>query len=92
LIDSEALVALADQVAVLRERGDRRPLAKAISALNDDGRLRGRRRPNQSARQLRHEFLHSTPAGRLRQGIELSQLGASLSANARQRMKARVEP
>jgi len=91
-IDSEALLALAAEVAVLRERGDRRPLAKAISALNEEGRLRRRLRPNQAARQLRHEFLHSTAAERLRQGIELSQLGASLGANARQRMTTRARP
>lgn len=91
LIDSEALLALAAEVAVLRERGVRRPLAKAISMLNDQGRLRRRLRPNQSGRQLRDEFLHSTAAGRLREGIELSQLGASLAANAQQRMKARVK-
>ena len=91
LIDSEALLSLAAEVERLRIEGESRVLAKAIAALDSDGRLPRRLRPNQSANELRHEFLRSSPAGRLRQGVELSQLGASLAANARTRRKANAE-
>jgi DNA-binding transcriptional MerR regulator len=91
LIDTEALLALVAEVQRLREDGvDRRALAQAIATLSESGTLRRRLRPNQSARELRHEYLHSTPAGRLRQGIELSQISASLAANYRERQKTKA--
>lgn len=88
LIDAEALLALAREVEQLRERGESRVLGKSIATLAGQGRSPRRLRPNQSAAELRSEFRRSTPAERLRQGVELSHLGASLAANARVR-KAR---
>ena len=85
LIETEALLALVAEVEHQQEHGERRALAKAIAALSEEGKLRRRLRPNQTARELRHEFLHSTPAGRLRQGIALSHVSASLAANYRER-------
>lgn len=90
LIDSEALLRLAAEVERRQEDGERRPLGRAIEALSSEGCLRRRLRPNQSARELRYEYLHSTPAGRLQQGIELSQLSASLAANARRRLQQKA--
>ncbi len=78
---------LAEEVTPLRERGESRALAKAIATLAARGRLPRRMRPNQSAQELRYEFLHSTPAGRMRQAIELSHVGAALAANARARRR-----
>lgn len=86
VIDTEALLALAEEVERQRENGERSPLARAIDTLTEQGRLRRRLRPNQSAAELRREFLHSTPETRLRQGIELSELGAALGAAARARL------
>jgi hypothetical protein len=89
LIDTEALLSLVAEVERLNEQGrDRRTLAQAVATLSGAGRLRRRLRPNQSARDLRHEYLHSTPAGRLRAGIELSHTSAALAANYRRRQKA----
>lgn len=90
LIDTEALLVLAAEVERLKEqRIGRRTLAQAIATLSGAGRLHRRLRPNQSARELRHEYLHSTPAGRLRQGIEVSQTSSALAANYRERQKAK---
>ena len=84
LIDAEALLVLAEEVADRREQGDRRGVvAAALRHLEAAGRLPRKLRPNQSARELRHEYLHTTPAERLRQGIELSELAASLAARPR---------
>ena len=88
LIDTEALLVIAAEVARLREQGERRALGKAISALAEQGPLPKRLRPNQRAHELRYEFLHSTAAGRMRQAVELSHIGAALAANARARRQA----
>ena len=90
LVEAEALLALATEVVPLRERGVPRALAKGISSLAERGRLPRRLRPNQSAQELRYEFLHSTPVGRMRQAVELSHVGAALAANARARRKAKA--
>jgi hypothetical protein len=87
LIDSAALLDLAEEVERQRENGERSPLARAIATLAEQGRLRRRLGPNQSAVELRREFLHTTSEARLRQGIELSELGASLGAAARARLR-----
>jgi excisionase family DNA binding protein len=85
LIDAEALLALAEEVADLREQGERRGVvAAALRRLEAAGRLPRKLRPNQSARELRHEYLHTTPAERLRQGIELSEFAVSLAARGRE--------
>ncbi len=90
LIDAEALIALASEAERLREQGERRVLAAAIASLEERERLPRRLRPNPSAQELRHEFLHSTPAGRLQQAVELSQVGAALAATARARREAKA--
>jgi len=79
LIDTEALLVLAEETARLRDRGERHPLAKALGEITARGALPTRLRPNDTSRQLRYEYLHSSPAARLRQGIELSHLAAALA-------------
>jgi hypothetical protein len=91
LIDAEALLLLAGEVERLREQGEVRVLGKAIARLGEGRRPPRRLRPNQPARELRREFLASTPAGRMRQGIELSHVGARLAAYGRARTKAALE-
>ena len=88
LIDSEALLAIVQEISQLREAGQARPLSAAIHRLNAEGRMPHRLRPNQPARELRHEYLHTTPAERLRSGIELSQVGLALATKARATTKA----
>lgn len=88
LVETDALLAIAAEATPLREGGAARPLSQAIASLAERRRLPRRLRPNQTARELRHEFLQSTPEGRLRQAVELSQVGATLEANARARRRA----
>lgn len=88
MIDSEGLLVIVQEVSQLREAGHARPLSAAIHRLNAEGRMPRRLRPNQPAHELRHEYLHTTPAERLRSGIELSQVGLALAAKARARTKA----
>lgn len=90
LVETEALLVLAEEVSPRQERGEPRALAKAIAALVERGQLPRRLRPNQSAHELRNEFLRSTPEGRLRQAVELSQLGATLAASARAQRKTKA--
>ncbi len=81
LIDAEALIALAEEVGRLREQGERRGVvASALRLLQAEGRLPRKLRPNQAARELRLEYLQTTPAERLRLGVELSELAARLAA------------
>ena len=87
LTDSEALLAIVQEVSQLREVGRARPLSAAIQTLVDQGRMPRRLRPNQPAHELRHEYLHTTPADRMRSGIELSQVGLALAGKARARTK-----
>jgi hypothetical protein len=91
LIDTEAVLSLVAEVERLKEQGrDQRTLAEAVATLSGAGKLRRRLRPNQSARDLRHEYLRSTPAARLRDGIELSHTSAALAANYRERQKKKA--
>jgi hypothetical protein len=90
LIDSEALLLIAEEVERLREAGRKRALARALRILADEGRMPRKLRPNQSARELRYEYLHTTPAERLRAAIELSHAGSALAANARARKAAKA--
>lgn len=89
LIDSEALLVLAEEVGRLREAGHSRPLGLALRNLAEAGRMPRKLRPNQSAKELRYEFLHTSPADRLRAAAQLARTGSILAADARQR-KARV--
>jgi hypothetical protein len=92
LIAADALLVLAEEVERRREQGEPRPLAGAIAALTERESLPRRLRPNQPAHELRYEFLHSTPAGRMRQAIELSELGADLAARAHTRKQKTASP
>jgi DNA-binding transcriptional MerR regulator len=84
LIDAEALLVVAEEITRLREEGVARgALAVALRTLQTDGRLPRKLRPNQSAAELRHEYLHTTPAERLRAAVELSEVATSLAARAK---------
>ena len=84
LIDAEALLVVAEEVAQLREQGVQRgALAEALRTLRAEGRLPRKLRPNQSAAELRHEYLHTTPADRLRAAAELSELAGALAGRAK---------
>jgi hypothetical protein len=90
LIDSEALLAITEEVERLRDLGQSRTLGKAIRVLTDERRMPRKLRPNQTARELRHEYLHTTPAQRLRTGIELSHTGSALAARALERKQGKA--
>jgi hypothetical protein len=79
LIDSEALLAIAEEIEHLREGGQRRALGKAVKKLVDEGRMPRKLRPNQPARELRYEYLHTTPAQRLHTAAELSYVTSVLA-------------
>jgi DNA-binding transcriptional MerR regulator len=84
LIDAEALLVVAEELTHLREEGvERGALAAALRTLRAEGRLPRKLRPNQSAAELRHEYLHTTPAERLRAAVELSEVASSLAARAK---------
>ena len=84
LVDAEALLVVAEEVGRLRELGvERGALAQALRTLRAEGRLPRKLRPNQSAAELRHEYLHTTPAERLRAAAELSELAAALAGRAK---------
>ncbi|MDX6468029.1 MAG: hypothetical protein QOI27_3069 [Gaiellaceae bacterium] len=84
LIDAEALLLVAEEVERLREAGvERGALAEALRRLDSDGRMPRKLRPNQLAAELRHEYLHTTPAERLRAATELSELASSLAGRAK---------
>ncbi|MGH2379012.1 MAG: hypothetical protein ACRDGT_11115 [Candidatus Limnocylindria bacterium] len=85
MIDSEALLIVAEEVQRLRGSGQQRALAKALKTLTREGRIPRKLRPNQSAQELRYEFLQTTPAQRLRAGIELSQTAGLLAVRARKK-------
>jgi hypothetical protein len=73
LIDSRALLVLAEEVTRLREAGQTRALlATAFRELERTGRLPRRLRPNESAHELREDYLNTTPTERLRDVAELS--------------------
>lgn len=84
LIDAEALLVVAEEVGRLREQGvERGALAEALRTLQAEGRLPRKLRPNQSAAELRHEYLHTTPAERLRAATELAELASALAGRAK---------
>lgn len=92
-IDADALVELALEVDRLRENGfERGVLAMAFERLRAEGKPRARPRPNMSARELRADFLRSTPSGRLRTGAELSYVATLLAGRARARRRAAATP
>jgi DNA-binding transcriptional MerR regulator len=84
LIDAEALILVAEEVGGLREQGvERGALAEALRRLNAEERLPRKLRPNQSAAELRHEYLRTTPAERLGAAAELSELASALAGRAK---------
>lgn len=84
LIDAEALLVVAEEVARLREQGvERGALAQALRTLQAEGRLPRKLRPNQSAAELRHEYLHTAPADRLRAAVELNEAASALAGRAK---------
>lgn len=85
LIDRDPFIRLLVEVRSLREAGHQRPVAKAIRTLEQRGHLVTQRRPNQSANELRWEYLHTTPYQRLRNAVVLSTTAHALAARARAR-------
>jgi DNA-binding transcriptional MerR regulator len=84
LIDAEALLVVAEEVGRLRDQGvERGALAAALRGLNAEARLPRKLRPNQPAAELRNEYLHTTPAERLRAAAELSELASVLAGRAK---------
>lgn len=83
-IDADALVDLALEVERLREEGvERGVLAAAFARLALKGKPAARPRPNMPARELRAEFLRTTPQERLATGAQMSYAGAVLAAYGR---------
>lgn len=83
-IDADAVVELALQVELLREEGVARGvLAAAFERLATEGKPKRRPRPNMPARQLRADYLNSTPLQRLAVGVELNRTGTTLAALGR---------
>lgn len=88
-VDADALVDLAVEVERLREEGvERGVLAAAFERLEATGKPLGRLRPNMPARELRADFLRSTPLERLRTGAELAYVATLLAGRARARRRA----
>lgn len=85
MLDGHALLRVAEEVERLRRSGHQRALGKALRTLADRGQIPRKLRPNQPADELRYEFLRTSPAQRLRAGIELSRTAGLLAARARER-------
>lgn len=79
-IDVVALLDLLEETTLVREEGwQRGVLAEAFRRLGERGLPRRRLRPNLSAHELRADFLATTPAERLREGAELSELATTFA-------------
>jgi hypothetical protein len=84
LIDAEALLLVAEEVGRLREQSvERGALAEALRRINAEERMPRKLRPNQSAAELRHEYLRTTPAERLRAAVALGELASALAGRAK---------
>jgi len=91
LLDAETVIVLAEEVARRREAGEMRGVvAMSLRELERTGRLPRKLRPNQTARELRSEFLASTPQGRLRDAATLSQTALALAAAGAEARKKRT--
>lgn len=90
-IEADALLDLAEEVSRLREAGRTRGLlAAAFERLDEARKPLPELRPNQSARELRQNYLRTTPADRLREVAELSRFQTDLALRgvaARQRQE-----
>lgn len=85
-IDADALLDVAVEVDRLREEGvERGVLAAAFERLAAEGKPKRRPWPNMPARELRAEYLRTTPLERLRTGAELSHVATLLAGRARAR-------
>jgi DNA-binding transcriptional MerR regulator len=81
LLDAATLIVLAEEVSRRREAGESRGVvAMSLRELERTGRLPRKLRPNRTARELRREFLATTPQGRLRDVAALSQTAVTLAA------------
>jgi DNA-binding transcriptional MerR regulator len=81
LLDAETVIVLAQEVALRREAGESRGVvAAALRELARTRRLPRKLRPNQTARELRREFLETTPQGRLGDVAALSQTAVAIAA------------
>jgi DNA-binding transcriptional MerR regulator len=81
LLDAETLIVLAEEVGRRREAGETRGVvAASLRELERAGRLPRKLRPNQTARELRREFLATTAQGRLRDVAALSESAVALAA------------
>jgi hypothetical protein len=84
LLDAEAVIVLAEEVAQRRERGeDRAVVAASLRDLERVGRLPRKLRPNETAHELRTAFRETTPEERLRDVAELSRTAVTLAARGR---------
>lgn len=88
LVERDALIRLVGEVRALREEGVQRPVGRAVRQLEQRGELKPSVRLNQSARELRHEFVHSTPRQRLRNAVALSSTAHAMAERARTRQEA----
>lgn len=83
-LDADALLDVAVEVDRLRDEGvERGVLAAAFERLAAEGKPRRRPRPNMPPGELRADFLRTTPADRLRTGVELSYVSSILAARGR---------
>jgi hypothetical protein len=89
LVERDALIRLLGEVRGLREAGEKRPVAKALRDLQARGEITRSLSPNQSAQELRYEYLHTTPAQRLRAASVLSRTAHQMAAKAQTRREAR---
>jgi hypothetical protein len=81
LLDAETLIVLTDEVTRRREAGEGRGVvAMSLHELERTGRLPPKLRPNQSARELRREYLQTTPARRLLDVAALSRTAVTIAA------------
>jgi DNA-binding transcriptional MerR regulator len=93
LLDAETLIVLAEEVTRRREAGESRGVvAGSLRELERTSRLPRKLRPNQTARELRREFLATTPQGRLRDVAALSQTAVALAAAGAEARKRRGNP
>lgn len=85
-VDADALLDVAVEVDRLREEGvERGVLAAAFERLAAEGKPKRRPWPNVPARELRAEYLRTTPLERLRTGAELTHVATLLAGRARAR-------
>ena len=88
LLDRDPLIRLVEEARRLEDAGETHPVAKAIHNLSEQGLLRRKPEPNQSAEELRFEFLNSTPEGRFDSTVALAHAGFELAKAAQTAQRA----